>query len=319
MSAPNSNEGERPRALGRLVMLVTALVVLLLPFGCRSRHDRDPRVVGVFGGLGMGPGDFSYPRAVAADPDGTVLIVDKSGRIQRFSSEGKYIDGWRMPETEAGKPVGLTVHPDRRVFVADTHYHRVVIFSPEGEQLTTFGSEGDGDGQFRMPTDVAFDSDGNIFVSEYGGNDRITRWSPALMFDRVVVSGEVAGLGLSRPSAVDFDAEQTLWIADSCNHRLLRISRDGKLLGVFGSMGSEAGQMRYPYDIAVAPGGRIMVCEYGGDRLQWFDQEGHAQGTWGGSGREPGQLHAPWGAAYGANGMIYVVDSLNSRIQILRP
>lgn len=267
----------------------------------------------------MGPGDFSYPRAIAADPDGSVLVVDKTGRVQRFSDRGEYLGGWRMPLTEAGKPVGLAVHPDRRVFVADTHYFRVAVFSPDGELLTTFGAEGDGPGQFRLPTDVAFDADGGIFVSEYGGNDRVTRWSSSMEFVGVVIAGEVEGLPLSRPAAVEIDRAQTLWVADACNHRVLHVTGDGTLLGVVGTRGREPGQLRYPYDLAISRDGNVLVCEYGGDRLQWFNAAGQSLGVWGGSGRSVGKLHAPWGAAIGANELIYVVDSLNSRVQIVRP
>ena len=75
--------------------------------------------------------------------------------------------------------------------------------------------------------------------------------------------------------------------------------------------------MRYPYDIDLAPDGSLMVCEYGGDRLQWFSLDGRSLRVWGSSGREPGKLSAPWGATYGRNGKVYVVDSLNSRIQVV--
>lgn len=298
--------------------LGSALLVLVLA-GCGTKGGRSGEVVAVFGHLGMGPGDFSYPRAIAADPDGSVLVVDKTGRVQRFSEHGAFIGGWRMPLTETGKPVGLAVHPDRRVFVADTHYSRVAIFSPDGELLATFGEEGDGPGQFRLPTDVAFDAAGRIFVSEYGGNDRVTHWSPTLEFVGVVIAGEVEGLPLSRPAAIEVDREQALWVADACNHRLLHVTREGTVLRSVGRFGRGRGEMRYPYDVAMDREGKVLACEYGGDRLQWFDPAGEPLGIWGGSGRAAGKLHAPWGAAIGSNGWVYVVDSLNSRVQIFRP
>ena len=115
-------------------------------------------VIGIFGGVGLGPGEFSYPRAIAAEPEGSVFVVDKNGRIQRFNAEGEFETFWRMPETEQGKPVGLSVHPDGRIFVADTHYHRVMVFDRDGQLLDSFGREGTGDGEFQLPTDIAFDA-----------------------------------------------------------------------------------------------------------------------------------------------------------------
>ena len=63
------------------------------------------------------------------------------------------------------------------IYVADTHYHRVLIFSAAGEPIGSFGSFGQGDGEFIYPTDIAFSGDGRIFVSEYGGNDRISAFT----------------------------------------------------------------------------------------------------------------------------------------------
>jgi len=305
-----------PRA-ARPAAPATLLAVLLLFAGCQPPSGYPDGVTCVFGRMGLAPGEFSYPRAVAADPDGTFLVVDKAGRIQRFDAEGHYLNGWRMPETAAGKPVGLAVHPDERVFVADTHYHRVVIFDHDGHQLDTFGSEGTGDGQFRLPTDVAFDAHGFIYVSEYQGNDRITKWTPDLKFAGVIGDQPIDGERLSRPAGIEIDDEQTLWVADACNHRIVRFSLDGTVLSTFGGFGREPGELRYPYDIAITPQHTILVCEYEGNRLQWFSKDGTSLGVWGEPGRRIGALHSPWGAASTSDGRIIVVDSENYRIQIL--
>jgi DNA-binding beta-propeller fold protein YncE len=284
---------------------------------CEPPANTQNNVVGVFGAIGLGDGMFSYPRAIAAIPGGGVYVVDKSARVQRFSDDGVFEFGWPMPAKQFGKPIGLTVHPDGRVFVADTHYSRVCIFSPEGHLLDSFGSPGDGDGQFRLPTDVAIDRDGSIFVSEYGGNDRISKWRPDLTFVEVITDDLYDGEVLQRPAGIDIDDEQTIWVADACNHRILRIDRNGELLACFGKMGDAPGELRYPYDITCGHDGSIMVCEYEGHRIQWFDRKGQSLATWGTPGRDIGQLWLPWGATYGANGRLFVVDSQNSRVQIV--
>ena len=296
----------------------SAVVVLCLATGCEPRPLTANGVVGEFGKRGLAPGDFSYPRAITVAPDGSVFVVDKTGRIQRFSAEGVVETVWRMPETDHGKPVGLSVHPDGRIFVADTHYHRVMIFDRDGHPLGSFGSEGTGDGEFRLPTDVAVDAEGFIYVSEYGGNDRVTKWSPDLRFVRSLADGLINGSRVQRPTGIDIDNDQTLWIADACNHRIIRMSLDGEVLSVFGRFGSQAGEFRYPYDLTVAPDGTIMVCEYEGNRLQWLTKDGQGVRIWGRGGRALGELFAPWGATYGPRGRVYVVDSLNSRVQIIR-
>lgn len=294
-------------------------VLILSLTGC----DRPPLtpngVVGVFGRVGLGPGAFSYPRAITAEPNGAVFVVDKSGRIQRFAPDGTHELTWRMPETAAGKPVGLSVHPDGRILVADTHYHRVMVFRRDGTFLDSFGRKGNGDGEFQLPTDAAVDSAGFLYVSEYQGNDRITKWSPELKFVKAMGQEPINGKRLSRPAGIDIDEEQTLWIADACNHRIVRLSLEGEVLAVFGQFGNAPGELRYPYDVMVTPEGTILVCEYEGNRLQWFSKDGRSLRVWGRAGRKLGELFAPWGATCGPGGNVYVVDSLNSRIQIVRP
>lgn len=279
----------------------------------------DSGVVGIFGGVGYAPGSFSYPRAITAEPNGSVFVVDKNGRIQRFSATGELETLWRMPDIEKGKPVGFAVHPDGRLFVADTHYHRVMIFDRDGKHLGGFGEEGFGDGQFQLPTDIAFDAQGFIYVSEYFGNDRITRWSPDLRFVASFGVEPIDGKRLNRPTGLIVDDEQTLWTADACNHRLVRFSLEGRVLKVFGEFGDGPGQMRYPYDLSLSPEKTLLVCEYEGNRLQWFDKKGRSLRTWGKGGRAPGELFAPWGAIHGPRGRVYIVDSLNSRVQIVQP
>ena len=303
----------RAKTRGLVVLAIASIL------GCEPPPITDSGVIGVFGGVGLGPGQFSYPRAITAETSGSVFVVDKNGRVQRFSPDGVFETYWRMPETEHGKPVGLKVHPDGRVFVADTHYNRVMIFDRDGKLLGSFGSEGFGDGQFQLPTDVAFDAQGFIYVSEYYANDRITKWSPDLRFVAAFGETEIEGRRLSRPTGLVIDDEQTLWVADACNHRLVRFSLDGEVLTAFGRFGQEPGEMRYPYDVSVSPDNTLLVCEYEGNRLQWFSKDGRSLRVWGHAGRAPGELFAPWGASYGSEGRVYVVDSLNSRVQVIRP
>ncbi len=286
--------------------------------GCDPPPLSENGVVHVFGRQGMGPGEFGYPRAIAVSADGKIYVVDKTARVQRFDAGGRFETAWSMPDSVAGKPVGLTIHPDGRVFVADTHYSRVVVFDPDGRELARFGEPGLGAGQFQLPTDVAIDADGFIYVSEYNGNDRVTKWSPDYVFVSSLIEGEVGGRPLRRPAALAIDGEQTLWVADACNHRVLRFDLDGRLLSEFGGLGKEPGRLRYPYDVNLAPDGSILVCEYGNCRLQWFDSAGRSLRTWGSVGRKIGQLNSPWGAVYGADGLVLVVDSLNARVQVIK-
>ncbi len=300
-------------------MLAGFICVISLALSCDRPALTGNGVIGSFGGVGLASGLFNYPRAISVENNGAILVVDKAGRVQRFNPEGDFLFSWSMPETTKGKPVGLTVHNDGRIFVADTHYHRILVFDPEGKLVGQFGTNGDGDGEFQLPTDVAIDDDGFIYVSEYNGNDRITKWSPDFEFVKAFGESEVLGKRLNRPAALAIDRAGILWVADACNHRIVRFTLDGKVIDAIGHRGRGLDEFRYPYDIDIRDDGTVLVCEYGGDRLHWLSPEGKSIKSWGSSGRELGELSGPWGAAFGADNSVYVVDSMNSRVQIIRP
>lgn len=323
--APTDNRNARTRPISssptpsRGLFLLPLIAIGPMLAGCEPPPLSDNGVVGVIGHEGLRDGEFHYPRAVTAEPDGSVFVVDKTGRIQRFDRDGKFETAWRMPEIRAGKPVGIYMHTDGRLFIADTHYHRVLITDRDGKTLGSFGHEGMGEGEFQLPTDVAVDADGYIYVSEYHLTERVSKWTPDFTFIQFIGDGEVRGKRMGRPSAIEIDDEQTLWVADACNHRLIRFTLDGKVLAVVGGFGTEPGKLKYPYDVTMTPDGNLLVCEYGNNRLQWLTKDGRSLGVWGTDGRKVGQLFAPWGAVYGPGGRVYVVDAMNNRVQVIGP
>lgn len=296
-----------------------AAAVPFLFVGCaKDAGVNEPvEVLDYFGRSGKGPGEFAYPRALDISGNGLVYVCDKTGRIQRFSRSGEFVAGFEMPKTEKGLPTGISFGPDGSLYVADTHYHRVVVFDPKGEVLMKFGEFGTEDGCFIYPTDVAFGTNGLLYVSEYGGNDRVSVFDRRGRF-RFSFGSAGSGRGeFSRPSAVCVDYErERVYVADACNHRIGVYDYDGRLLRYIGRLGTDRGELRYPYDMDLLDDGRLIVCEYGNNRLQIFAPDGRSLGVYGGAGRDPGKLAYPWGLALGDEDQVYVIDSGNDRIQV---
>ena len=304
--------------LRRAAMTALLCMMIFSIAGCwRSRAGGQPKVLHHFGRTGRGQCEFVYPRAIDIADDGSLFVVDKTGRIQRLSAQGEFLGVIQMPQIEAGKPTGITVGPDGNLYVADTHYHRVMVFSTDGQLVRQFGQYGQDGGCFIYPTDVAFSPDGNIYVSEYGGNDRIS------VFDRegrFLHSFGTPGSGtgqLSRPAAMCVDGERgRLYVADACNHRIAVYDLQGRLQRYIGSAGCEPGQLRYPYGLAMSPDGTLVVCEFGNNRLQLFDRDGRSVGVYGQAGRQLGQLAFPWSVVVDRSFRAFVVDAGNNRIQV---
>ena len=305
----------------RVLLVAAASLGALGLGGCESGASDagEPDVLAIIGRTGGGPGEFLYPRAIDLAADGTLWVADKSGRIQHLSAAGEEMLTLRMPLIEKGKPVGISLGPDGNLYVADTHYHRVMVFAPDGTVVREFGSFGTGDGQFVYPTDVAFAPDGRLFVSEYGGNDRVSLWTPE---GRFLGSFGRPGSGegeFARPAALAVDARRgVLYVADACNHRVAKYTFDGVLTGYMGDLGQEPGRLRYPYGLALQADGTLLVSEYGNNRLQKFAPDGRSLGCLGRAGRAPGRLACPWGVAADARGRVYVVDAGNNRVQVWR-
>ncbi len=294
------------------------LATILLCTGCGRDGGRgEPTVIDAFGKTGAGPGEFLYPRAIDFDGEGAVLVADKTGRIQRLDREGHCLGTIRMPVIEAGKPTGMSVHKDGRLFVADTHYHRVAIFSRDGELIDEFGQYGQDGGCFIYPTDVAFAPDGRIFVSEYGGNDRVSVFAAEGEFLFSFGAPGMAEGQFSRPQALGLDETRgRLYVVDACNHRIGVYDLEGRLQGYIGAAGRGPGQLRYPYGLALRADGTLVVCEFGNNRIQVFSPAGQSLAVYGGAGRQLGQLAYPWAVAVDGGGRAYVVDAGNNRIQV---
>ena len=250
---------------------------LVASTGCERAPDGKPIAASrVLGEVGISPGQYAFPRCL--DTDGRSLwVIDKLARVQRVDLKtGKGLSGWKMPDSDLGKPTGITVFDptgrdeDQLVFVADTHYHRVLVYRPgpqgsrENAPVASFGSYGREEGQFIYPTDIAVLPDakggiGRVYVSEYGGNDRISIWEPVpdqattenqpapqpppsphpgrgsetqFRFVRSFgVYGDEAAAGqvaFRRPQALEIDhVRQRLVVADACNHRIGLFTLDG--------------------------------------------------------------------------------------------
>ncbi|MHB8862649.1 MAG: NHL repeat-containing protein [Pirellulaceae bacterium] len=278
----------------------------------------------VWGRRGISPGRLYKPRAMAIDAKDQLYIVDMSGRIQVFSADGAYLRGWRTPAIEQGKPCGLDFARDGNLLVADTHYFRVLVYTPAGELLedrTLGGQSGPGPGEFNFVTDAVQDSQGNYYVSEYGACDRIQKFSPEGKF-LLQWGGRGREPGqFGRPQGLAVDARDHLWVADACNHRIQVFDATGpvaRLVSLWGGEGTAAGQLCYPYAVALDGQGHVYVCELGNHRIQKFTLHGRSLGCWGTSGRQPGELSNPWALAVAPQQRVFILDTYNHRVQQIR-
>ncbi|MFZ5830628.1 MAG: NHL repeat-containing protein [Planctomycetota bacterium] len=309
----------RQSAALRAGIFSTALFAACLLTGCTFQTNSAGRLIEVWGRRGLSDGRLQKPRAFAIDPQDRLYIVDMTARIQVFDPRGHFQRGWQTPASVNGRPTGLSVGNDGNLLVADTHYYRVLVYSPEGKLLRTLGgTRGPGPGEFGLVTDVVQDRENNYYVSEYGEYDRIQKFSADGHFLlQWGGHGEEPGKFL-RPQNMDIDEQDRIWVADACNHRIQVFDTSGKLLFYWGREGSQPGEMYYPYDVELDDEGHVYVCEYGNHRVQKFTRDGKSLGSWGHVGNQPGELFNPWAILHDSRGRLLVLDTNNHRVQVVK-
>ena len=136
-------------------------------------------------------------------------------------------------------PAAMALDPQGQLWVADTGNHRFAIFTPDGEFVETWGSPGDGDGQFNLQDShgdpfgaVAFAPDGSFYVLDVG-NYRVQRFAA----DRTFVTswggfGQTPGT-YTYPYGIAVDAEGTVYVLDDGRDVVEWYSPDGTVLGSF--------------------------------------------------------------------------------------
>jgi ABC-type Fe3+ transport system permease subunit/sugar lactone lactonase YvrE len=327
-SARRDREDRRAeRVLGAPMALLIAVVALGL-CSCRPQtralENSFPLQSSIFsqveiiGSRGTGPGQFNKPRSLALDTNDDLFVVDMTGRVQKFSPDGKFLLSWQMPQTDLGKPKGMCRDRDGNIVVLEPHYQRVNHFTPDGKLIAQWGVKGTNAGELTLPRAIAVDTKNNVIISEYTLVDRVQKFSA--YGKRVLATWGTPGLApgeFNRAEGVCVDSADQIFVADSCNHRIQVFSSDAKFLRAYGKAGELTGELSYPYDICVDEQRRQYVCEFGNSRIQVFDRNDRALEIIGRAGSAPGEFNNPWSIALDSKGNLYIADSRNDRVQKL--
>ncbi len=309
-------------ALGWIVLFVcnrkviVSIVLCCVCISCQTEELSPIQSVIQIGSVGQTDGHFLTPRAIDANKE-VLVVIDKSGRLQRFTPEGVFLSSWDLDLSGTGFPTGVSIDADGNIWIADTHQHRVLVLDQFGNEILTIGEYGTGQGQFLYPTDIAFGLQGEVFVSEYGGNDRISVFDTKGTFLRSIGEFGEGRTGFRRPQSMVVDPNTgNIYVSDSGNHRIVVLHPDGEVIDCIAEVGRGESELLYPYSILMDSAQTLLICEYGNNRLQRFTLDGDSIGTWGSAGSDVGLLRTPWCIAKTRNGIV-IADTGNHRLQVL--
>ena len=297
----------------------SAAVLLMLLTGCISENTEPEFFVSRFDSWKVpASGQFlPAPRGLYSDADDNVFVLDDAGRVLVYNSEGRITQQWEMPEFAAGKPEGIWELLDGKIGVADTHYHRVVIFNSDGTVSRMFGSQGTAPGQFVFPVSIAQDPGGFLYVGEYGDKQRIQKFTADGQY--VTEFGE-HGTGegqFQRPSGMSWQNGE-VYVVDAFNNRIQVFSDDGKFLRVV-TLPEKSAPLEYPYDMRVTKDNLIYVIENKSARLTVMRPDGTIVGRFGKPGRGLNEFYQPWDLTVLTDGRVLVADTGNHRLVELTP
>ncbi len=142
-------------------------------------------------------------------------------------------------------PVDVAFDGARNVYIADSYNHRIQVFTPEGQYLRKFGSEGSGRGQLSTPSSIAIDKD-TVYVTDYG-NDRVSVFTTTGQF--------LHSFGTKGKEPGQFRTLQR-------PHQLLR--------SFHGHSPSTKTTFESPWGIAIDGNGFILVSDRDNNRVQTF-------------------------------------------------
>jgi trimeric autotransporter adhesin len=318
---------------------------------------------GFSGDGGPAPAAQLYgPWGMAADNAGNLYFTDYlNSRIRKVTVDGAIStvagnggrgfsgDGGPATAAQLGSPVALVVDSAGVLYFADSFSDRVRKVTPAGVISTvagngTRGFSGDGGpataARLAGPTGVAFDAAGNLYIADTA-NQRIRKITSDGVISTVAGNG-IQGFGgdggpaataeLNVPFGVAVDSIGNLYIADSYNSRIRRVTATGVISTLagdgtpwFGGDGglATAAQVKYPVDVAVDSAGNLYIAD-SSQRIRKVTPAGvittvAGNGTAGFSGdggtAAAALLNYPADVAVDTANNLYIADSLNARIR----
>ena len=174
-------------------------------------------------------------------------------------------------------PAGIALDKENRfAYVVDTQQDQVLVFDADNYKLLRrIGTGGKkhtltGPGDFSLPTGVAVDKDGNVYVTDTLNNRVEVFDADGAFVSQFGKSGDGPG-HFARPKGIAVDGDGHIWVADEFQCRVQVFNKDGQLLIYFGGTGFYPGQFNALYGIAFDPAtNRVITSEQFPGRVQVF-------------------------------------------------
>jgi DNA-binding beta-propeller fold protein YncE len=205
-----------------------------------------------------------------------------------------------------------------KIYVLDGVNNKVKVFNRQGTLLFSFGGTGGGKGHFNFPLGIGIGVADRIYVAD-SGNHRVQIFSSEGKYlSQFSTETGQKQIKPSDPTDVVVDsAASKCFVVDNDNHWIFAYDlKRGKPIGVYGTMGMEKNEFRFPFLLDMDQEGNLYVVEAINTRLQVLNTEGNFITTIGGWGVEMGEFYRPKGVAVDTKNRVFVSDSYLGVIQV---
>ena len=293
---------------------------------------------------------FHGPYGVTVDSSGNVYVADYNNCVIRKVTSGGAattlagldFSGVGVPGSTDGtgslarfsNPSGVAADGSGNVYVADTANNTIRKVTSGGVVTTLVGVAGtsgssDGSGSaasFNLPTGVAVDGSGNIYVADTS-NHTIRKVTSGGVVSTLAglagSSGSTDATGNAArffgPTSVAVDTSGNVYVADTKNHTIRKVTSGGvvtTLAGLAGNYGSSDGtgnaaRFYGPYGVGVDGSGNVYVADAGNNTIRKVTPGGSVTTI----GNTAG-LSGPQGVAVAGSGTVFVADTQNNRLSM---
>ncbi|MEW8506759.1 MAG: hypothetical protein AB2598_08620 [Candidatus Thiodiazotropha sp.] len=296
--------------------------------------------------FGLGGWSFNFHHNY--NPVNKILL---KGTGERLDAEniGYIIENKLRTNTYIGK---ITVDDSGNLYIAERSNDQIVKVTPSGNRTIIAGtgdrgSTGDGglavEARLDSPSDVELGPNGNIYIADQG-NHRIRMIDQNGIISTIAGNGEQGYSGdegsatdasLNSPQALMISREGALYIADTGNNRIRRVSVDGVIStsagngteGFSGDGGDAvSASLNSPRGISIGPNDSLFIADTRNHRIRKINSQGIIS-TVAGNGEQgyggdygfslDAQLNNPTAVAVMQNGSFYIADSTNNRIRFV--
>ena len=285
---------------------------------------------------------LNHPGTATSGP----LYGNATTQLLEFDDQGNFVREIGQGVYGLGYGHSVRFDQDDNLWVVDKGTNAVTKFNPAGYVTMNLGRRPEGyepfehieptearhvDGYFNGPTDVGWDADDNIYVSDGYVNSRIAKYDK---YGNWIKSWGTYGRGegeLRLPHNMGVDRQGYVYVADRSNRRIQKFDSDGNFTKmiylnlpydktrqpVLGSVNPNAPDETAPWTICISGGSTqyLWTSDVEPGRVYKMTLDGEILGWFGESGRQLGQFNWAHGVSCRSDDELYIADLNNWRVQ----